>query len=305
MKAHLDGRHCVTAGVLPLLLRLCSVGMDLQLRHLRAFVAVASEGSFTAAARQLLITQPALTRTIQQLEAHLEVQLFERNTRSLNLTAPGEEFLARVGPILRDLDVAVAQARSERVLRVGFEWALPDPWAAELVEAFEAATGARVNMTRHDGAITSLLDNDIDVALTRQRVEHLEQVVAIPLFDEERVAAVSARSSLAHQDQLAFNELAHMPLVVNTVSGATWPELWPPDHRPQEVRECSNYDEWLALIAADQGVGTTPLSSSRTHDHAGVRYLRLTGAPRVHLHLVLRTGNANPLVRRFVEAARK
>jgi DNA-binding transcriptional LysR family regulator len=118
------------------------------------------------------------------------------------------------------------------------------------------------------------------------------------------VAAVSARSRLAQQEQLAFTDLAQMPLVVNTVSGATWPELWPPEHRPQEVRECSNYDEWLALIAADQGVGTTPLSSSRTHDHAGVRYLRLTGAPRVRLHLVLRAGDANPLVRRFIEAAR-
>jgi DNA-binding transcriptional LysR family regulator len=277
--------------------------MDVQLRHLRAFVAVASEGSFTAAARELVITQPALTRTIQQLEASLEVQLFERNTRSLNLTAPGEEFLARVAPVLRDLDDAVAQARKERVLRVGFEWALPDPWATELLGAFEAATGARVDLTRRDGAITSLLGNEIDVALTRQRVEHLTQVVTIPLLDEERVAAVSARSRLAQQEQLAFTDLAQMPLVVNTVSGATWPELWPPEHRPQEVRECSNYDEWLALIAADQGVGTTPLSSSRTHDHAGVRYLRLTGAPRVHLHLVLRAGDANPLVRRFIEAA--
>jgi DNA-binding transcriptional LysR family regulator len=279
--------------------------MDLQLRHLRAFVAVGTEGTFTAAARQLVITQPALTRTIQQLEARLEVQLFERNTRSLHLTAVGQEFLARVAPILRDLDLAVAQVRSERVLRVGFEWALPDPWAAELLDAFEAATGARVNMTRHDGAITALLDNDIDVALTRQRVEHLDQVVSIPLFDEERVAAVSARSPLAQQDRLAFTELTRHPLVVNTISGATWPELWPADHRPREVRECSNYDEWLALIAANQGVGTTPLSSSRTHDHAGVRYLRLTGAPRVTLHLVLRAGNANPLVRRFVESAQK
>jgi DNA-binding transcriptional LysR family regulator len=69
-----------------------------------------------------------------------------------------------------------------------------------------------VTVTRHDGAITSL-DNEIDVALTRQRVEHLEQVVAIPLFDEEQVAAVSDRSPLAHQDQLAFTELADIPLV--------------------------------------------------------------------------------------------
>jgi DNA-binding transcriptional LysR family regulator len=277
--------------------------MDLELRHLRGFVAVATEGSFTAAARRLVITQPALTRTIQQLEQRLEVQLFERNTRSLSLTTRGEAFLERVQSVLRELDLAVAEIRNERVLRVGFEWALPDPWATDLFSAFETTVGARLNLSRHDGAIDALLANEIDVALTRRRVEHLDRALAIKLFEEERVAAVSVRSPLAQRDQIAFTDLADFPLIVNTVSGATWPELWPAEHRPQEVRECANYDEWLAHIAANRGVGTTPLSSSRTHDHAGVRYLRLIGAPPTTLHLIRRTGTTDTLVRRLLELA--
>lgn len=277
--------------------------MDLELRHLKAFVAVATERSFTGAARQLLITQPALTRTIQQLEQRLEVQLVQRSTRSLVLTSRGEEFLARVVPVLRDLELAVAEVRSQRVLRVGFEWALPDPWATELIDAFEATVGARVSLVRRDDVVAALLANEVDVALTRQRPERLKQVEAVPLLDEERVAAVSARSPLARRDRLSFAELGGLPLVVNTSSGSTWPELWPADQRPTDIRECTSYDEWLALVAADRGVGTTPLSSSRTHDHAGVRYLRLTGAPRVTLYLARPPGSADVMARRFINLA--
>lgn len=66
---------------MPFPLRLCSAGMDVEVRHLRAFLAVARSGSFTRASEHLLITQPALTRTIQQLEAILQVTLLERTSR--------------------------------------------------------------------------------------------------------------------------------------------------------------------------------------------------------------------------------
>jgi hypothetical protein len=66
-----------------------TVGAAGELRHLRAFVAVARSGSFTRAAGQLLITQPALSRTIQQLESALAVRLLERTSRHVELTAAG------------------------------------------------------------------------------------------------------------------------------------------------------------------------------------------------------------------------
>src|SRR5579872_7283361 len=119
--------------------RLCLAGMDVELRHLRAFVAVARLSSFTKASEQLLITQPALSRTVQQLEAALQVALLDRTSRRVGLTAAGREFLGHAERVLADLDIALASVRGQVTVRLGFSWLLPDPWAQRTVARFEQA----------------------------------------------------------------------------------------------------------------------------------------------------------------------
>src|SRR3712207_3765856 len=147
--------------------RLCSAGMDVELRHLRAFTAVATHRSFTAASRELLIGQPALTRTVQQLEAALGVRLLERTSRSVRLTDAGPDFRARTRATLADLVRAIGAAGAEQELRLGFQWVLPGPRAAETITGFEQATGARVTLLRRDHVDAALGAGDLDVAVTR------------------------------------------------------------------------------------------------------------------------------------------
>lgn len=99
----------------------------METRHLRAFVAVAEEESFTHAAAVLHLTQPALTRTIQQLEAVLGVELIARTSRTFDLTSPGREFHVRAQRLLADLEAAVQTARGSAVFRLGFSWLSPSP----------------------------------------------------------------------------------------------------------------------------------------------------------------------------------
>lgn len=82
------------------------------IRHFRCFVAVASEGGFTAAAERLFVTQSALTASIQQLEEALGLRLFHRTTRRVDLTAAGAEFLPVAQRLLREFDGAVADMRA-------------------------------------------------------------------------------------------------------------------------------------------------------------------------------------------------
>jgi DNA-binding transcriptional LysR family regulator len=84
----------------------------LSFRHLRAFVAVARHGSFSRAAEELAISQPALTLTIRQFEDMIGVELFTRTTRSVALTACGREFLVTVEKHLDDFEQAVLQIRA-------------------------------------------------------------------------------------------------------------------------------------------------------------------------------------------------
>ncbi len=102
--------------------------MDIELRHhLRAFAAVATLGSFTATSRELLITQPALTRTVQQLENALGVRLLDRNSRAMDPTDVGRKFLERALGVLNDVDRAVLGVRGRPELRAAFPMAAAGP----------------------------------------------------------------------------------------------------------------------------------------------------------------------------------
>jgi len=96
-----------------------------ELRHLRAFVAVAEELNFGRAAERLYITQPALSRQIRSLEQLLGCELLRRSTHRVELTLAGEALLDRVRPLLREVDATVSTVQSlggELVARVAKLW---------------------------------------------------------------------------------------------------------------------------------------------------------------------------------------
>ena len=83
----------------------------MELRHLRYFVAIAEERSFTRAAERLWVAQPGLSVQIRRLEAELGIQLFERRTRGVDLTEAGSLFLERARAALTAADLAGATGR--------------------------------------------------------------------------------------------------------------------------------------------------------------------------------------------------
>ena len=102
--------------------------MDLQVRHLAAFVALCEEGTYTGAAVRLHLTQPSLTRIVQDLERILDTALVDRGIRRLELTDDGREFRTRAQRILTDLTELEADMRGRAEVRLGFAWLLPSEW---------------------------------------------------------------------------------------------------------------------------------------------------------------------------------
>jgi DNA-binding transcriptional LysR family regulator len=84
---------------------------NVSLRQLRAFVSVAEAGSFTAAAVGLRITQSAISALIRDLEIELGLQVFDRTTRAVRLTEPGQELLPTARRLLIDLQAAITSSR--------------------------------------------------------------------------------------------------------------------------------------------------------------------------------------------------
>src|SRR5690242_21485013 len=89
------------------------------LRHIRAFLAVARLGSFTRAAAELNVSQPALTVQIRQLEESLGVRLFDRNKRQVVLTQAGRNLLAPLKRVFTDLEAVMDASHDLAGLRRG------------------------------------------------------------------------------------------------------------------------------------------------------------------------------------------
>src|SRR6516225_12341340 len=84
---------------------------DLTLRQLQTMVTLADYGSFIATATLMKTSQPAVTRTVKHLEAALGVKLFDRSTRSVQITAAGKEFVGVAARMLNDLKITIRSMR--------------------------------------------------------------------------------------------------------------------------------------------------------------------------------------------------
>ncbi|AEW92849.1 MULTISPECIES: LysR family transcriptional regulator [Streptomycetaceae] len=277
--------------------------MDVELRHLRAFVSVARHRSFSRAAEELLISQPALSRTIAQLEGGLDVRLLDRSSRHVEPTDTGAEFLVHAERVLATLDEALAVVSHRVTLRLGFSWLLPDPWAQRTVSRFEETTGASVALTRTDDPLHALRQRTVDIALVRGDVDAPRGARVVRLCDEQRVAVCSEHCDLVRLGHLDWTDVQHWPLVVNVVSGTTGPWSWPVDQRPARIIETTNYDEWLETVAADRGIGIVPDAARRRTRHPALRFVPLTNAPPSPVSLVHLPDTRPTLIRRFLEAA--
>lgn len=293
---------------MPAVIDLCLPGMGalasgrVELRHLRAFEAVARLRSFTQAADELRITQPALSRTIRQLEDALGVALVDRTSRHVETTQAGQAFLDHVERVLAELERAFGAVRRQASIGLGFSWLLPDPWAQDTVARFERATGTTVRLVRTDDALSAVQQGRVDVAVVRGQVT-VTQVRVVHLFDESRVAVCSVHSPLAIRSELDWAEVPQWPLVVNTASGTTGPWSWPAGEGPKTIVETTNFDEWLESVAADRGIGVIPDVAVRRNIHPGVRFVALRGAPTSTVSLAFLPRARNAVLRRFVEAA--
>ncbi|MFH8614836.1 LysR family transcriptional regulator [Streptomyces sp. NPDC017979] len=280
--------------------------MSIELRHLRCFLAIAEESSMTRAAARLHITQPAVSRSLASLEKHLGVRLMDRSTHHVTLTAEGRVFRDRAAAAVAAFDDAVDTARlPDRPLRLGHAWSALGPYTTTLLRRWEQEhPDVPLELLRFDERLAGLGRGAVDVAVVRGPVTVPDGVV-VDLYEEPRVAAVTADGPLAALPRLTLADLATGPVLLNTVSGITGLDLWPADARPAATVTVGNTDDWLAAIAAGRGSGVSVSSTAELHPHPDVVYRPLPDTPAVPVHLAHRTPPSHPAVRALVSLARE
>ncbi|ACB23770.1 DNA-binding transcriptional LysR family regulator [Methylobacterium sp. PvP062] len=282
--------------------------------QLRCFAAVAEELHFGRAAARLNMTQPPLSRQIQVLERVLDVQLLERTSRTVRLTAAGRSFLPEAQRILRLAETAthvtrqVAAGRAG-VLKFGFTAASAYDFLPRLVTAFRRAlpdvTLALREMVSKD-QIEELLAGRIDAALVRPPVTHPD-LIAVRALAEPLVVALPAGNPLALRDGLTPADLGREPLIGYAPNEARYFHdlvlglLAEAEIRPPMVQQLTQIHSILALVRASLGIALVPAAAERLRFEGVVfRPLALPAPRPVELLLAWRRDADDPLIAQLV-----
>ena len=305
--------------------------MAMELRHLRYFIAVAEEGHITRAAERLGIQQPPLSLQIKALERQLDVQLFRRKARGVELTEAGRALLDYARPIFGQLEHAVEATRrtargEQGQICVGITPTGPfHPFVPRVIRAFREAF-PRVALTLDEHPSPELIDRlrceQMDVAFLRTPIADQDGLVISPLLEEPMVAALPrahalAKSAGGRDSGLPMKALADETFIVygrphkpGQHGLGQYEAMIAACHAagfsPRIGQETPRIASTLNLVAVGLGISLVPASLSRM-DMDGVVYRPLKGniQPKAILNLASRRGDPSAVVQHFLNLVKK
>ncbi len=288
----------------------------LDLRLLESFLVVAEELSFTQAARRLHMSQPPLSLQIKQLEAKLDTLLFERNKRSVQLTAAGEvlreesERLFAIERRARQRVTKIGKGEDAGHIAVGFTAVAAIDLVPALLREFSAQVPDVLYSLWHapsEAQIAALLRKELDIALVRPPVADT-RLDARCLFAEPHVLAAPAQHPLASRRSVNVRHLhGEMLAMFDRRAGRYAHDLmvgWMGRNNvvPARTHDVVQHQAMMALVSAGIALALVPASVSLQPVN-GVVFRRFTGPqpPPIELWMALRKDASNPMAARFAE----
>jgi DNA-binding transcriptional LysR family regulator len=291
-----------------------------EIRQLRAFVAIAESGTFTAGALRVHVTQAAISMQIRQLETEIGAKVFVRAPRHVILTEAGEQLLRRARHILREHDAALDEiaelAGAERGrLRIGSASAmvLTEQLPTILKELRKQHPAAEIGVTSgtSEVLVDQILAGEVDVAFVSLPVDE-RGIKTERLSEDQLVAIASPRHKLAKQRTISAYTLAGERLILGERGGNTRrliDQFFAQAGVTLRVAmELSRQQAIKRMVEEDMGVGIVPLQSVREEVEKG-RLIRwwIEGA-QINWELgiaQLSNGYDSPIMQKFVAIARK
>lgn len=260
----------------------------MEFEQLRQFLKVAERKNFTRAAEDLLISQPALSRSIARLEEELGQPLFERQTRSVELTDAGRSLLSRAERILALVDDAKAEIADDGetgTIRVG---AIPTVAPYCLPRALQgfAAEHPRASVLVTEEVTERLLEKcrqgQVDVALLALPIStpHLQ---VERLFDEELLLVMPPGHPLAEKKRIAIEDLQGYPFVLldeaHCLTDSVVSFCRRKSFQPLAVERTSQLATVQELVSLGHGISLVP-EMARAVDSSNRRVYRSLAGPK-------------------------
>ncbi|CAN7691351.1 LysR substrate-binding domain-containing protein [Variovorax sp. LjRoot130] len=262
--------------------------MNLTLRQLRAFDAVADTGSFTAAAARLHLTQSALSVLVRELEREMGVQLFDRHTRRVLLSEAGREFQPSVQRLLADLAGAVAGVTELRDQKKGvLRLAAPQLMACTLMPRVIAAYSARypdidvrLADTLPEHLLAGVLSGEVELAVGQDVAVDPAAIERRTLFRDRHWLICPPDHAFARRRQVRWSELGPYTFIAPTrdFRQRVLPEL-DADARELMLRattqEVSYMTTALGMVASGLGLTVCPTYSASLVKAHGLQMVKL------------------------------
>lgn len=275
--------------------------MKIDTLGVQAFLAIADQGGFGRAAESLHITQTALSRRVQNLEAFLGVKLVERTTRSVTLTAIGRDFLPQARRLLTDLASALVEIReSGKALRgdvtiacvptVGVQY-LPD--IVRQYAALHPANRLRILDHSSSGVAAAVLRREAEFGINMQGAPHPE-LTSLPLLKDRLVLVCRDDHPLARKKTLAWKALEPYAVILPGHESGNRPHLDLALERHkvklQAFYEVQRSSTAVGMVAKGVGVAVVPALAVQTDAYPGLRLIALV-EPVVSRNMVLLSRN--------------
>jgi DNA-binding transcriptional LysR family regulator len=286
--------------------------MDLDLRKLRYFVAVAECSGFRRAAEVLHVAQPALTRQIRVFEGEMNAELFTRSFRGAELTDAGRQLFEDAQPLLAAADSIRSRLtqlpRMVSRVTVGFVQGIT---IAPIVKAFTSHhPNVHVDLlcVRVEDQAEMTLGGRVDVCFSRQATAQ-EGLVLVPLYDEPRLVAIPASDPLARVGFLELRDLRRFRLLQPPDSV---PELRDPQASARPVAELygdtpafttGTIEETLEHVASDHGIVVLPTSIAAMHARPDISYRSVNGLAVSQVALAYSAVRTSRYVEEIIDAA--
>lgn len=291
----------------------------MEIRQLRAFVAIAESGTFTAGALRVHVTQAAISMQIRQLETEIGAKVFVRAPRHVILTEAGEQLLRRARHILREHDAALDEiaelAGAERGrLRIGSASAmvLTEQLPTILKELRKQHPAAEIAVTSgtSEVLVDQILAGEVDVAFVSLPVDE-RGIKTERLSDDQLVAIASPQHKLAKQRTISAYTLAGERLILGERGGNTRrliDQFFAQAGVTLRVAmELSRQQAIKRMVEEDMGVGIVPLQSVREEVEKGKLIRWWIEGAQINWELgiaQLSNGYDSPIMQKFVALAR-
>lgn len=290
--------------------------MNINLRHIKAFVVIIETGSFSAAAEKLCVVPSALTSTIHQLEQECGLKLLERTTRKIELTDMGKIFLPVARNLVKEFASALNDIQAYTTLSTGkvsiaaFASVISESLPQHLKEYRSKYPGIHISI-RDEGAdqiLNLVREKKVDIGITSLKQDCEEDLQTIKYCSD--LFGILCRTDhplLSKKSTVSWSDIKPYPYIrlskdtgINSLLSSELDRIIMP---PASTLEVSSITALQALIAAGFGISVLPRLAASTHKNPLLAFIEPKGATvsRTIYIVYQKNRNLSPAALMFIE----